>query len=213
MNDASAELTQGIIQQIGEIERNDGARVVVSTPQGMRHARVALSCLVQPACGDIVLVAMRDPQVFVLAVLERTAGTSIDLNFQASVAMSVCGDLTLSAVGRTSVFGGEEVRVSAPSVGLSGESVEIAGQRVSIVGKVCYWLADTLESTARVIKQAAELWSVHARAHQRQVDDMELVRVGHMDLRAEHVVNIGSTHTIMKSRELTKIDGKQIQMG
>ncbi|MBI3897459.1 MAG: DUF3540 domain-containing protein [Gammaproteobacteria bacterium] len=208
-----AVLTQGVIHEIGETERNDGSRVVVTTPHGLRSARVALSCMVQPAYGDTVLLAVHRADVFVLAVLERNVEAPIDVRFDRSVNLAIKGDLTLGASDRVSMKSGNELQLKARNVNVNGEAIQITGQRVNIIGKAFCWIADTLESTARVIKQTAELWSVHAQTHQRKIESMELVRVGHLDLRAEHVVNIGASHTIVKSRELVKINGKQIQVG
>jgi hypothetical protein len=208
-----AALSRAVIQAMGEVERNDGMTVVVSTPDGLQHARLAVSCLVQPVCGDIVLVARHASELYVLAVLERHVDAKTEMRFARSVNMVVDGDLTLSATGRAAFAGGQEASIGAKKVSVSGDEVELTGRRISIVGQAFQWIADTLESTARLVKQVADVWTARARTHHRQVDEIEIVRAGHMDLRAEHVINVGSTHTIMKSRELTKIDGKQIQVG
>ena len=75
------------------------------------------------------------------------------------------------------------------------------------------WIADSLDATARAIRQVADTLSVRARSHTRQVEDMELVRVGHMDVRAEQILHMNAEHAMLKSRQLVKLDGKQIQVG
>lgn len=208
-----AELAQGIIQEIGEIERNEGARVVVSTPQGIVRARVAFSCLVKPACGDTVLVAQRGDAVYVLSVLERSVAGSVEIALQGAVSMAVDGNLTVRASEGLTLDGGPHARLRADAVEVAGDAIALAGNRVHIAARVLNWLADALESSARIVKQASDMWTVQARAHHRQVDELEMVRVGNMDMRSKNLINVASCHTIMKSRELTKIDGKQIQVG
>lgn len=209
----AAELSRAVIQATGEVERNEGGYVVVSTADGVHRARLAVSCLVQPVCGDIVMVARYTTELYVLAVLERHVDVETQVRFDRSVNLAVDGDLTLTATGRATLAGGDEATIGAEKVSVRGDTVELTGRHISIVGQAVQWIADTLESTARLVKQVADVWTAHARTHHRQVNEIELVRAGHMDLRAEHVINVGSTHTIMKSRELTKIDGKQIQVG
>ena len=209
----NARVTQGVIQAIGEVERNGEAGVTVSTSQGIVRARLAFSCLVQPVCGDIVLLSYRDEQPFVLSILERRSEAPVEMRFEGSLNMVVSGDATVQAAGSAALEGAREARVRGKSLQLNGESVEITGDRISLVGRAFSWLADSFDSTARVVRQVADVFSVRARSHQRTVEDLELVRVGHLDLRAEHVANIHAEHAIVKSRELVKLDGKQIQVG
>lgn len=209
----TSELTQGMIQKVGEIEREEGNVVVVSTSQGILRAKTALSCVIRPSCGDIVLLATHDDTTYVLSVLERKTEGAIELDFQRTVSITVDGDLALHSSGKTSVEGRTSARLHAPTVDVCGNTVSLTGTHISIAAKALNWLAETMESAARVIKQSSELWSAHAETHQRQIEKLELARMGSLDIRVENVVNVSSCHTIMQSRELTKIDGKQIQVG
>ena len=198
LHEPESVVTQAVVQSMGEVERNRDGHVVVSTGHGLLQARLAVSCLVQPECGDTVLVALRGRQAYVLAVLERSSDAPVAMQLPRSASLSVQGDLRLQASG---------------TVSLQGETVEAVAQRISLVGKAVHWLADTLESTAHRIKQVADLWTVQAKSHHRHVEDMEMVRAGHIDVRAEQVMHLNAGHTVVKSRELVKIDGKQIQVG
>ncbi len=181
----------------GEVEARDGASAVVSTPEGLLRARIALSCLIRPEPGDRVLVERCATEAYVTAVLERTADAPLLVETPRSLAVAAGGVLTLGA--RT--------------VAVRGEAIEIAGASVSVVSRSLQWVADTLESTARLVSQVAERWSMRARTHDRRIEDLELVRVGHLDVEARELVNLHARHTVMKSEELTKIDAKQIQVG
>ncbi|MCW7540759.1 DUF3540 domain-containing protein [Aquabacterium sp. A7-Y] len=195
---AASFVTQAVVQALGEVERSRDGVVVVSSERGLLQARLAVSCLVQPECGDTVLVALRGPQAYVLAVLERASEAPLAMVLPCSASLSVQGDLRLQARG---------------AISLQGEAVEAVAGRISLVGQAVHWLADTLESTAARMKQVAGLWTVQVKSHHRHVEDMEMVRAGHVDLRAEEVLHLNAGHTVMKSRELVKIDGKQIQVG
>lgn len=208
-----AGVTQGVIQAIGEVEKHGETGVTVSTPNGMLIARLAFSCLVRPACGDIVLLSCREGEVFVLSILERRSEAPIEIHFAGSLHMAVAGDATLQASGAMLLGGGVSASLAATRVELAGTDVDISGERISLVGRACAWVADTLDSTARVVRHVADVLSVRARSHQRRIDDLELVRVGHLDMRADQIMNLAAEHAIVKSRELVKLDGKQIQVG
>jgi len=209
----NARVTQGIIQAIGEVEKNGEAGVMVSTAQGIVRARLAFSCLVQPAGGDIVLLSWRGTECFVLSILERHGAAPVEMRFEASLTMRVEGDARIEASGETLLGGGRSAALKAAAVEVSGTSVEINGERLSLIGRAFSWLADSLDGTARTIRQVSDVFSLRARSHTRQVEDMELVRVGHLDLRADKILNVNAEHAIVKSRQLVKLDGKQIQVG
>jgi hypothetical protein len=184
-------------REVGEVEHAADGALVVSTGGGLTRARLALSCLVQPACGDRVLLERCAGEAYVLAVLERRSPAPLVIELRRPLTLAVDGELALAA---------HAVRVR-------GEAVEIAGGRVRLVATTLSWLAETLETAARLVTQVAERWSTRARSHDRHVEELELARVGHLDLRAEHLINVTATHTILSSRELAKIDGRQIQVG
>lgn len=209
-----AEFEQGFIQDLGEVERSESDRiVVVSTSKGIVRAQIAFSCLVLPACGDTVLLSRRKDVNYVLAILERHKESPVEIGLKGKVSFEVQGDLSLRATNNIELDSGSCTRLNSRDVEICGETIQLAGTKVSVTARALNWLADTLESTARIIKQTSELWSAHAQTHTRQVDEMELVRAGNIDLSAKELINVGAGHMIMKSRELTKIDGKQIQVG
>jgi Protein of unknown function (DUF3540) len=105
------------------------------------------------------------------------------------------------------------LQLQADRIGLQSASVQITADVFAVLSHTVNWLADTLNTTARHIKQISETFSLHARGHQRHIEDMELVRVGHLDMRAREFMNLHAKHAVLKSTELVKIDGKQIQVG
>jgi len=212
-NSMRSELVRGLVHSIGEVERCDGERFAVSTPDGIRFAEVAVSCLVVPEIGDSVLVCTHDTRVHVLAVVSRTEPAPLTLRIGTSVNIDIRGNLIVHADESIIMIGNREAQLRAPKIELSGNSVDVNADNLTLAARTCHWLADALESTARVIKQSADFWSVHARTHHRRVDDIELVRAGHVDLKVDEILNVASTHTIMQSRETIRIDGKLIQVG
>ncbi|MNT91215.1 hypothetical protein D3C72_2322770 [compost metagenome] len=52
-----------------------------------------------------------------------------------------------------------------------------------------------------------------ARNTLRLVDEIDQVRVGHLDCKATDTVRIHGQHTIVTGKELVKVDASQIHMG
>ena len=209
-----AELTPGIIEAIGEVERDNGERCfTVSTSHGIFRASTALSCLVHPHCGDKVLVACRSDATFILAVLERQTDSPTELRLKGEISLEVEGTLAIRTSEMLRLDGGKQLQGGANSVTLSGQHIAINGEHVSLVSRAVNWVADTLETTARIIRQTGEIWSVHAKTHHRRIEGLELVQAESLDLKARDLLNINTTHVLVKSQELVKVDAKQIQMG
>jgi hypothetical protein len=59
---------------IAAIAEGEFKRLQVRVGSGEYEARRAVSCLVEPALGDLVLLALHDAGCHVLAVLEREGG-------------------------------------------------------------------------------------------------------------------------------------------
>src|SRR5579871_1396441 len=85
----------------GTVTRTGDGWIEVASEGGVLRARRAASCLLAPAVGDEVLVAIvaRRP-AYVLAVLERAPGARNDLDLAGDTTLRVAGGrLSLSADG------------------------------------------------------------------------------------------------------------------
>ncbi|MCW7541344.1 DUF3540 domain-containing protein [Aquabacterium sp. A7-Y] len=215
---APSGLTQGVIQQVGEVERVSESepaqcRVTVSTPAGLRQAGLATSCLTVPAPGDVVLLAGWDEQLYVLAVLARGSAEPLVLRTERDTTWVVQGGLAVQASGAVDLASAGQLRLGADRLRLEAEQVDLLTGRLGIVSRVAQWVAEVLETTATSLRQVSRTHTLQAQGYHRQVDELESARVGHVDLRAREMLNIQAQHTVIKSRELVKIDGKQIQVG
>ena len=96
---------KAVFQQFGEALAVAGHTVTVRTPLADIPAKRAASCLLEPAVGDRVLLAVEDGgAAYVLAVLDREDG--------AQATISVEGDLVLRSLrGRVSVAAQEGVDI------------------------------------------------------------------------------------------------------
>lgn len=208
-----AQLIQGVIQQIGEVERHDAGTVVVSTSAGIQRAHLAASCLMQPESGDVVLVAAYQDQFFVLSVLLRHSQSPIVLRTDRTTHLEIGGDLRVSVAASSDWRTQGACTIHAQKLSLEAEDTEITTQRLALWTRTANWVADALEITAEKLRQVTHSMTMQTRGYQRHVQDLEVARVGHLDVRARELLQLSATHTVIKSSELVKIDGKQIQVG
>ncbi|MBX7229474.1 MAG: DUF3540 domain-containing protein [Burkholderiaceae bacterium] len=193
----NSSITQGVIQKVGEVETAGDGRVIVSTNTGIVQARLALSCLAQPVAGDIVMLAQQNGQAWVLALLDRPTEQALVLQTDRVTRLVVQKSLEVET--KTLCFKSTEIQIVTESLNLKARSVQ--------------WAAHVMEIVAERISQLSQNLSLYAKNYQRRIEEMELVRLGHLDQKVEGLAHLNAEHTVIKSKELVKIDGNQIQVG
>lgn len=161
-----------------------------------RAARRAKSCLVAAERGDSVLCSISGETVHVLAVLDGAPDTRIVTDGALSVQAS--GELSLA---------GQHLRLSAKSALAAIEELRVVGKTVEAhVGAKATLVAERVETHAsRFLLRAKQAF--------RFVQELEQVRAGNLDMRAESLASLRGENTIVAARVLTKIDGEQVKIG
>ncbi len=152
------------------------------------EARRAKSCLVAPAQGDRVLCAIEPDAVFVLAVL--TSDES---------ATRVGADSELSIEAPHVVIGARECTVAVDRLGFFGGLVNAHVNKFAVI-------ADELDAIAERVSQ-------RAKRVFRMVEELDQLRAGTVDVRAENLASIRAENALISARVLAKIDGEQINLG
>ncbi|HJL15587.1 MAG TPA: DUF3540 domain-containing protein [Sandaracinaceae bacterium LLY-WYZ-13_1] len=202
-------------QQSALVEAVDGDAVAVRAASGRRAARRAASCLVAPAAGDEVLLAVsEDGEVaFVLAVLVRSEGgpTRVDLE----------GSLSITA-REVEVRGREAVRFHSPEgiVEAVGRRLRLKAEERMVLFETLSYLGRQVAGNVRVTKlagalldQAYETVTQRAQRVYRTVTEAENVEAKTMTVRCEDALAVHGEHTVMTATKIVKIDGAQVLMG
>ncbi|MBI4955031.1 MAG: DUF3540 domain-containing protein [Myxococcales bacterium] len=150
----------------------------------------AKSCLVAPEQRDRVLCAIEHDAVFVLAVLSGAEG--------ATTRVTAAGD-ELSIEARQITIRAEAGTVAVDRLGVFGSLVNAQVRKVVL-------LADQLDAVAERIAQ-------RAKRVFRFVEDVDQLRAGIVDIRAESLAAIRAENALISARVLAKIDGEQINLG
>ena len=176
----------------GTVRRVRGEDIEVTSGGIAFTARRALSCIVEPAVGDRVLVArsLDARESYVLAVLERDHDAPVTLVSPRDTELRVTGTLALVA---------DDATIAAPRFSLLTGRARVHATRVTaILGTV----ESLLDRTVQRVKQVF-----------RVVEEVDHVRAGRIDYEATATMSLHAENTTITAEGLVKMDGEQIQLG
>ncbi len=201
----------------GRVLANDKKGIWVATDHGEHPAFKALSCLIRPEPGDVVLLSLDDEGAcFILSVLIRNEGreSSQDIVFEGSVNLHVRGgDLAVTSEREMSFA--SEKRISHAT-----ERIEVhADEGEAIIGRLSF-LGRTLTSQFKRIKTAAKYAEhTYGRLTERlkncfkYVEDHEELQSKSTRRLVEESLTVQSKNSYQLVEDTVKIDAEQIHLG
>jgi Protein of unknown function (DUF3540) len=196
-----------VVNELGAVRQVEVGKFVVETDSGEYRAKRALSCLVEPAAGDLVLVASHPSGAsYVLAVLEREAG--------APTRLTVEGDLDVClAAGKFTVAAREGVGLaSAKDVSVASASVSVTTGEMSFFGKVVRAEIAKVKLLAQSLDSVLERVSMRVKRSYRKVEEFEQLRTARLDYVVENEMSLHAENAIISAEEVVKIDAEQIRL-
>jgi hypothetical protein len=172
-------------------------------------ARRAASCLLAPAVGDRVLLAIQERgDAYVLAVLDqRDPGAAV---------LSVEGDLTLrSTRGKVAVAAQEGIDlVTGAAARIMASAVEVeAASVISVLGGAVKAELGKVKMYAATLDSFFERVSQRAKRSFRTIEEIDQVRAEHIDYAANANVQIRGENALVTAHDLAKINGDQVHIG
>lgn len=196
------------------VHQGKGA-VGISLDGGTIEAKRAMSCMLDPAVGDRVLVALiGDGSAYVLAVLEREG--------DAPGTMSLDRDLTVELPeGRLSVVTGQgvamasggAVSVVAPSVDVKAVDGQLGVERLAVAGRHLLAEFANVRVAAQAIDSIADRVRQSVKRAYKVVSELDQIKAKRVDWTAEKTMHLHGENTVMTADELVKVDGEHIHMG
>jgi hypothetical protein len=160
-------------------------------------ALVAVSCLIQPEPGDLVLVAAAE-KLWIIAVLRRAAATPPRL--QAGP------ELVIGAPDGTVTIEGESLTLRARGATILIDELLHVGQNVTA------HLAG-LKTVAGLIETFARRVMLTARRSQRVVEETDELRAGDIDHQAARALHLQADCAFITGGTAIRMDAGQIHMG
>jgi hypothetical protein len=181
---------------------NDSTKMVQAIAEGgvlLEHgefAKIALSCLVRPEPGDTVAV-LRATDLWVTCVLMRDSDAAICLLAPGDMEIAAAGALTVKA-GALNVQAGR-ARLWLDELAHFGRTVTAHLAAAKIFGGV--------------LETVAERVLLRTRHSYRVVDELDHVRCGASDHKAEGVMHIQAENTFITADNVVRVNAAQIHMG
>ena len=200
---------RAVFQEFGEILAIDGPRVTVRTALAEVPCRRAASCLLAPAVGDRVLLAVEDRgDAYVLAVLDQKD--------PGSATIAVDGDLHLTAAhGKVTVAAQEGIElVTAVAIQIASRVLEVsAGEAISLVGGAVRAELDKVKLFATTFDAFFERVSQRAKRSYRTIEEIDQVKARHLDYAAAGNAHLRGENTIITALDLVKVNAEQVHIG
>ena len=202
------EILQPVLEY-GLVAGRSGNGFVVTCDRGALNAAVAVSCLVAPEAGDVVLLSIDDGGCcYRVSVLGRQegAGKTTELAFDGDVAltvrdgaMSIRSDEAISLASKDFELTAEEGRVTLEKSSFFGNVVENNIRRIRVI-------ADSLDSIVwRAVQRFTNAY--------RYVEEHEEVQSASTRMIVDGTLTMHTKNTMHISEGHVKIDAEQIHLG
>ena len=200
---------------IGEVVQHAGeGRLIVEAGAARLTARRALSCLVEPEPGDIVLLGGEAERAYILSVLERHGTAPLRLVAHGDVELVAHGG-RLALIGETAVevVSPARVGVTAPEVSVTGRLGRMMLDKVVHVGNALTSHVQRLKVVGDAIETIMGRIMTRAMRSYRIVEEDDHLRAGGIHHRAEGTLHLRGKNAIVTGSTLAKVDAGQIHIG
>ena len=215
MNRATNLQSTEVVQETGLVVSCDVDGFKVRGGCGVYRARRAVSCLVEPTEGDIVLLATElSGKAYVLAVLERNdvSKTRIvaDGDLEFDLGKGRFSVTTRDGIGFTS---SKDVKFVSAELNVNALQGNFAFQRATAVGKYLQTEFERVKAFAISCDSVFQRWSQRVKNAYRRVEGTDQLRADQVDYRSRETMNLHGSNTVLTAKKLVKVDGEQIHVG
>lgn len=180
----------------GRVLARKGQQLSVRVGARCVDALRAEGCILMPEADDEVAVLETAEACYVMQVLLRRgdaprvwdAGQAVSLN-------------------------AEQISVNASRLNACVEDVSWLSQRIRLTASELVANSKLLRWAGHCVEAVAERLQVSAKRSYRHISEVDQIRAGLFDLKAQNTAQIQARQLLMKGRDLTKVDGAQIHVG
>jgi hypothetical protein len=192
---------EGVFETTGTVTRITDGLIEVRGSEGTFRASRAVSCLVTPEEGDLVLLmGPHSAGLYVLAVLERPGCPDTRISTDGNLAIELRS-------GRLTVAASEGLNL------VSKKAVAIAADRLDARAREGSLFLGSVKLIAGAVDSTLDRLSQTVRRVYRRVKELDHLRAGQIDYATEGNLRLHGENTLMTARELVKADAKQIHFG
>lgn len=177
-------------------------------------SKQALSCLVAPQMGDLVLLSIDSDDCFILSVLKREASQNVLLKFPENLdIVTPKGKVRVLSHGDIELTSANKATVVAKSTSFIGDDISMLSKRLSITTNKLEANADNAHLTAKSIDTVAMRISQKADTVVRWVENIEILHLGNLVQNIRKTITSHSNQAVIIAKKDMRIDGERIHMG
>jgi hypothetical protein len=205
-----------VSETYGTVIRSEQGIFVVETETRLVRAKRATSCLLEPAPGDLVLIAAVDvaEHAYVLAVLDRAAGAPGTLVADGDLDIKLPGG-SFSVAARESVrlTASKDVSVLSAAVHVNAIDGSVALERLSFLSKFIRAEVGKAKVFGETVDSVLERVSQRIKRSYRVIEECDHVRAEQIDYTAKKRLSLHGENALVTAQHLAKIEGDQIHLG
>ncbi|OYO27936.1 DUF3540 domain-containing protein [Janthinobacterium sp. PC23-8] len=185
----------------------------LSGAEGLRAVR-ADSCLIEPECGDSVLVCHAGSQTsYVLAVLARAQRQEACLQLPGGVALHTAQGALQVQAASIRLQASEEVTLEAPQVNLSGVAGQLRFQQIKVTAQELHGRFGTVSSVAQNITSSVGRLVQKARDSFRWIEQLDETRAGRVRMQVRQRFDLKAQDATVLADGQVSIDAQKIDLG
>jgi len=152
--------------------------------------------------------------VYLIAVVEQADPQQSQLETTGDVVLrSRSGSVSLESTKDVRLAGQQAVTVETASLALQAKEASFVAEKMKYLGTEVTATVGSTRVVGKVYEAIMDRLSFLSRVTFRAVEEVEHVRAGSLDYRADKSARIHASYTMMTGEKLVKVDAKQIHMG
>jgi hypothetical protein len=189
--------------------------VLSAADTSVERALRADSCLVEPDCGDSVLVSAGggNATAYVLAVLTRATPDCAELSLPGSVKLHANqGSLRIEAQ-QIQLNAVEQVAIGAPRLSAEALTTELNFDRMNVSIRETHARFGVVRSLAHQVTSTVNRLVQKVHNSFRWIEDVDETRAGRVRMQVKERLHISAEHASLLADGHVRIDGKKIDLG
>jgi len=197
------------------LHRDEDGGFVVECDGHQWHVRQAASCLLLPQSGDQVLISGPDAsRVYLIAVVEQADPQRAQWEAEGDMVLrSRTGSVSLEGATEVHLAGQRAVKIDTESLALQAKEASFVSDKMQYLGGEVTATVGTTRVVGKVYEAIMDRLSFLSRVTFRAAEEVEHVRAGSLDYRADKSARLHASYTMVTGDKLVKVDAKQIHMG
>lgn len=191
---------------------------VSAADASVERALRAESCLIEPDCGDTVLICRggafgANAAAYIIAVLARASTDGAQLVLPGGVALHAAQGALQVDAARIELKAASAVSLQAPVVGLEGVRGELNFHRVDASIQEAHARFGVVSTMAQQLTSTVGRLVQKARDSFRWIEKVDETRAGRVRMKVDERLHVTARDASVLAQGHVKIDGEKIDLG